>query len=71
MEDRVKHALLAFLVMNALFWGLFPHSSHCEVLSYLSSFTQTNIECPEHRIHLLMGVLFYVLSVWVAQKDVY
>ena len=25
--------LLAFLITNALFWGLFPHTAHCQVVS--------------------------------------
>jgi len=61
--------LLAFLVTNALFWGLFPHSAHCQVVSEINKLIGTKVKCPEHIVHLMMGLVFYLLSVFVAQKD--
>jgi len=61
--------LLAFLVTNALFWGLFPHSAHCQVVSEINKLIGTKVKCPEHIFHLITGLVFYLLSVFVAQKD--
>jgi hypothetical protein len=61
--------LLSFLIINALFWGLFPHSAHCQLVDQFSKLVNMKVECPEHKIHLLMGLVFYVASVYVAQKD--
>ena len=61
--------LLAFLVTKALFWGLFPHSAHCQVVKEFNKLVGTNMKCPEHIFHLITGVVFYLLSVYVAQKD--
>ena len=69
MNDQMKYVLLAFLVMNALFWGLFPHSAHCQVISKLSSVLKMSIQCPEHKVHLMMGIIFYVLAVYFVQKE--
>lgn len=55
--------LLAFLVLNALFWGLASHSRHCKVASMISSGS-----CPPHWVHLTMGLIFYMLAVYVQQK---
>ena len=33
--------VLAFLVTNALFWGLFPHSAHCQVVSEINKLIGT------------------------------
>ena len=61
--------LLSFLIINALFWGLFPHSAHCQLVDQVSKLMNMKVECPEHKIHLLMGLVFYAASVYVAQKD--
>ena len=61
--------LLAFLVTNALFWGLFPHSAHCQVLKEFNKLVGMNIKCPDHMIHLITGVVFFLLSIFVAQRD--
>ena len=64
----MNNILLAFLLTNAIFWGLFPHSSHCEVLNSFNKLLSMNIKCPSHTIHLLMGLVFFVLAVYIAQK---
>ena len=69
MNEQCKYLLLAFLVTNALFWGLFPHETHCKVVSEISKVINMKIECPEHRVHLVMGIIFYVLSVYLVQKN--
>ena len=57
--------LLAFLAANALFWGLFPHASHCVLVAMLAP----GITCPPHWIHLSMGIIFYLAAIYVAQRD--
>jgi len=61
--------LLSFLVINALFWGLFPHSAHCKVLADINKMIGMSIKCPSHTVHLIMGIVFFILSVYVAQKE--
>ena len=61
--------LLTFLIVNALFWGLFPHKAHCQVVDEVSKLIKMKIECPEHKVHLLIGLISYVAAVYVAQKD--
>jgi hypothetical protein len=53
---------VALLVMNALFWGLFPHSAHCGLVGWLGV-----AKCPSHWIHISMGVVFFLCAVLVAQ----
>lgn len=57
-----KSLVLAFLVLNAIFWGLYPHSAHCNVAAALGV---TN--CPSHWLHIATGVVFFLLAVVVAQ----
>ena len=61
--------LLAFLITNALFWGLFPHSAHCKVLADFNNLLGVSMSCPDHSVHLVMGVVFFLLAVYLAQKD--
>jgi hypothetical protein len=61
--------LLTFLILNALFWGLFNHEVHCQVVDEVSKVVNLKIECPEHKIHLLIGLISYVAAIYVAQKD--
>ena len=61
--------ILFLLVFNALFWGLFPHSMHCQVIDMINNTIKTSMKCPSHKIHILMGFIFYALSVYYTQKD--
>tara|TARA_B100000214_G_C23840416_1_gene568525 strand:- start:274 stop:501 length:228 start_codon:yes stop_codon:yes gene_type:complete len=65
----MKTVILTLLIANALFWGLFPHNAHCLLLDTINKMFQTNIKCPEHHIHLLMGVGFYIAAIYLSQKD--
>ena len=65
----MKTILLTFLIANALFWGLFPHNAHCLLIENMNKLLNIKIKCPEHKIHLFMGILFYIASVYYAQKD--
>lgn len=59
----LKNLLILFLVVNAIFWGLFPHKSHCKLASNFTS------KCPPHYVHLLIGIISFIIAVYVAQKD--
>ena len=61
--------LLAFLLTNALFWSLFPHNAHCQIVSELNRFLGSNIQCPKHIYHIIFGIIFYLLSIYLVQKD--
>lgn len=65
----MKTVLLTLLIANALFWGLFPHNAHCLFLEYVNKSMKTNIRCPPHHIHLLMGILFYLASIYISQGN--
>jgi hypothetical protein len=53
---------VAFLALNALFWGLFPHSSHCALAKSFGV-----VKCPPHALHITMGVVAFALAVVTAQ----
>ena len=55
--------LVYFLIMNAVFWGLAYHNEHCELVG-----TFGVKGCPPHYIHLLMGLFFYMLAVYIQNK---
>ena len=63
MNVVVQNLVVAFLAVNALFWGLMPHKVHCELVAMFSN------HCPSHNVHLLMGLIAFVLAVIVAQWD--
>ena len=65
----MKTIILTLLIANALFWGLFPHNAHCLFISNINKILDSNIKCPEHKIHLFMGIMFYIASVYYAQKN--
>ena len=37
MNVIVQNLVVAFLAVNALFWGLMLHKVHCELFAYLST----------------------------------
>ena len=63
MNISLRHLAVLVLAVNALFCGLMPHSVHCNALAMLSS-----MNCPPHSVHLIMGVIFYFLALFVAQQ---
>jgi hypothetical protein len=69
MKLDLKHLLVGFLLTNAIFWGMFSHTSHCYVVSEISKLLTISIQCPEHKVHLMMGFIFFALTVYVSQKD--
>jgi hypothetical protein len=60
---QMKNLFILFLVINAIFWGIFPHQKHCAVANTFST------NCPPHYMHLTFGVLSFLLAVYLAQKS--
>jgi len=59
----IRIIIISLLIVNALFWGLYPHDSEsCTFIKMIG----VN-ECPNKIVHLLMGVTFYILAIIVAQ----
>jgi len=59
------HILFTFLlVINAIFWGLFPHSYHCSLLKNIGI-----IPCPSHIIHVIMGIASFIGAVFIEQGN--
>jgi hypothetical protein len=54
------NVLILLLVVNACFWGLAQHGTHCSVIP-------SGVPCPPHYVHLLMSVSSFVAAVAVAQ----
>ncbi len=52
------------LVILAIFWGLFPHSLHCSMLQNIGV-----TECPSHVVHITMGLIFFVVAIFVRQGN--
>lgn len=53
--------LVIFLVINALFWSLASHSQHCSLIP--------KGYCVSHSIHLLMGIVFFMLATYIQQRE--
>ncbi len=64
-KSALKKVLIVFLLINALFWGLFPHSKHCKVASMIGI-----SNCPAHWIHVyVMGLGSFVAALYLVQGD--
>ena len=62
----MKILLVLFLLVNALFWGLGSHINHCKVTEWFGISPEN---CPPHYIHLLIGNVFFLLTIYVQQKQ--
>jgi len=58
----IKLLFVLFFVINALFWGLWPHSAHC---SLAAAFGMT--KCVPHIMHISLGIAFFLVAVLIAQ----
>ena len=59
----LKQAIIVFLVLNALFWGLATHKQHC---SLASNFGVKS--CPPHYVHVyVMGLGSFLLALYLRQ----
>lgn len=61
----LKNIIVAFLAVNALFWGLFPHSTHCAVASVFTN------SCLSHSTHVSIGVICFMLAVVISQSKLF
>ncbi len=53
----------SLLIVNSLFWGLYPHCDDCKI-AVLAGVKK----CPSKYLHLSIGLLFYIAGVLVAQQ---
>lgn len=59
----LKNILVLFFLVNALFWGLASHKSHCKVAKM---FGMNN--CPPHWIHVyVMGLGSFLVALVLSQ----
>jgi hypothetical protein len=56
----IKSLIVAFLLVNALFWGLATHGAHCRLGSSLGI-----RYCVQHKYHMVFGILAFVAAVFV------
>ena len=59
----IKIILIIFFAINAIFWSLFPHHIHCDVATMIIP------ECPPHGIHLIIGLVSFIIAFVIAQYD--
>ena len=63
LSGTVKMLVIAFLLANAIFWGLYPHSMHCSVAAMMGV-----KKCPPHWIHVyVMGLGSFILALYIKQ----
>lgn len=55
-----KIILASFLIVNSLFWGMYPHSEQCNMAYFIGLKT-----CPSFLVHLGIGVVFYISAVLI------
>ena len=60
----LKEAIIVFLLINAVFWGFMPHSTHCQLVARL-----TDRPCPPHIVHLIFSVICFVMAIVLAQEE--
>lgn len=62
--DLLKSALLTILLLNAIFWSIFPHASHCDLVNYFGI-----ARCAPHWVHVLFGIACFAVAILFAQYD--
>ena len=55
-----KIILASFLIVNSLFWGLYPHTEKCEI-AYLIGLKK----CPSFLVHMIIGIIFYITAILI------
>ncbi len=63
MPEFIKNLFIVFFIINAIFWSLFSHNTHCE---FASNFTD---KCAPHSIHLTIGIISFFIAFIIAQYD--
>jgi hypothetical protein len=59
----IKTIIVIFFAINAIFWSLFPHKTHCNVAKMFIDV------CPAHNIHLIIGLLSFLIAFVIAQYN--
>lgn len=59
----IKNILIVFFAINAIFWSLFPHEIHCDVVHMITDV------CPSHNIHLTIGLISFIIAFVIAQYN--
>tara|TARA_B110000211_G_C14033743_1_gene533440 strand:- start:1161 stop:1367 length:207 start_codon:yes stop_codon:yes gene_type:complete len=59
----LRVVISSLLIVNALFWGLYPHQDDCKIAALVGIHT-----CPSKYLHLGIGVIFYIFAILVAQQ---
>ena len=52
-----KIILAAFLIVNAIFWGFFPHTNNCQFAHFIRI-----KECPSFLLNTAIGTIFYIMA---------
>ena len=52
----LKNLVVSVLTVAAIFFGLLPHSVHCNVLKGVVK------NCPSHNVHIVSGLVLFVLA---------
>ena len=60
-----KQILVVFLAINALFWGLFSHSVHCQVAALITN------SCAPHYVHVSIGVICFLAAMAISQRKMF
>lgn len=58
----LKLLLVLFFLLNALFWGLWPHSAHCGLAAAMGV-----TSCVPHIMHITFGIVCFVIAVLIVQ----
>ena len=59
----LRNLVVSVLTVAAIFFGLLPHSVHCNVLKNVMK------KCPSHNVHLVSGLVLFLVAIVVAQWD--
>lgn len=60
----ILNFLTVFLVINAIFWGLFCHKSHCKIANLFGV-----KDCPPHWTHILFGIVCFIIAILIEQRN--
>lgn len=65
MEQTYKNFLIAFLLLNAIFWSMASHQTHCELISKVGI-----TQCPPHWIHVyVIGLGSFLIAIYLIQGN--
>lgn len=65
MNRLLKSVITIFFIINAIFWGLASHAQHCSIADKLIP----GKPCPPHWIHLLIGIISFIIAVSIQQWE--